>query len=354
MVDIKRDVLFVGAGTGASAVFYYRCLLPASTMDASYMSVVGDWPNCRWCTGMIQDREGDGPPNSMIAAFENYEIIILQEPHTDGWLSLIKALRAAGKIVVYECDDYLHGIFEKKDHDFRKGFTRKHLDGYERCMRACDAMIVSTDFIAEKYARFNKRIFVCKNGLDTGRYNLTRPSRKTVNIGWAGATGHRDAVMPWLQTVANVMGDNPNTCFISIGQGFATGFVPAFGDERAMAIPWAAIEQYPGAMTMFDIAIAPAGKGGWYQGKSDLRFLEAGALGIPVIGNPLVYNEIKHGETGFHAESALSFGKYLNILVRDHEKREQMGAAAREYVREHRAFPKANEQWRQVFEELAS
>jgi hypothetical protein len=37
-------------------------------------------------------------------------------------------------------------------------------------MKACDAMIVSTPWLAKRYRKFNSRIFVCKNGIDTKRY----------------------------------------------------------------------------------------------------------------------------------------------------------------------------------------
>jgi glycosyltransferase involved in cell wall biosynthesis len=315
------------------------------------MSLVGDWPKCNWSTGLIQDKEG-GLPTSAIAAFENYKVIVLQQPRTAGWLGLIHKLREAGKIVIYECDDYLHGIAEKKDHDYRKWFTHKYLVEYERAMRACDAMIVSTDFIAEQYSRFNHNIHVCRNGLDVARYNLTLPERPTINIGWAGATGHQDAMMPWLQTIANVMGEFENTCFVSIGQAFANSFIPAFGD-RALSIPFASIEQYPGAMTMFDIALAPTAKGGWYKGKSDLRFLEAGALGVPLVtGSKEVYPEIEHGVNGILTSSPEAMGLHLSNLIRSPELRKSMGAAAREHVRTKRSIKVMAEQWRVALNEI--
>lgn len=349
-MDPSQDVLFCGAGVGASPVFYYRSMLPATILGCSYASFVGDWPKVHWATGLIQNRDG-GPPNSEVPAFENYKLVVIQQARDKGWLDLIKEMRAQGIVVVYECDDYLHGIAEKKDHDYRQWFTQKYLSWYERCMRACNAMIVSTEFIAERYKRYNPNIFVCHNGIDTVRYNLTKPERKTVNIGWAGATGHAEAITPWLQPIANVMGANPNTCFVSIGQNYADAFKPAFG-ERAISVPFAAIEQYPGAMSMFDIAMAPAGKGSWYRGKSDLRFLEAGALGVPIIADPVVYPFIKPGVTGFHANSPMVMEATLNRLVRDEELRTRVGAAAKDYVLKERSINVAAQQWADVFEEL--
>jgi hypothetical protein len=37
-------------------------------------------------------------------------------------------------------------------------------------MKACDAMIVSTPWLAKRYRRFNPRIYVCKNSIEGKRY----------------------------------------------------------------------------------------------------------------------------------------------------------------------------------------
>ena len=66
----------------------------------------------------------------------------------------------------------------------------------------------------------------------------------------------------------------------------------------------ATIEVYPASMTLFDIAIAPSAENNLFRGKSDLRWLEASALGIPLVAHPDVYPEIEDGVTGVHAPHA--------------------------------------------------
>jgi hypothetical protein len=66
-------------------------------------------------------------------------------------------------------------------------------------------------------------------------------------------------------------------------------------------------------MTMIDVALAPAGKTGFHRAKSDLRWLEAGALGIPVIASPELYHDIEHGVTGSHARNAPEAKAILRI-----------------------------------------
>ena len=57
-------------------------------------------------------------------------------------------------------------------------------------------------------------------------------------------------------------------------------------------------------MTLFDIAIAPSSESNLFKGKSDLRWLEASALGVPLVAHPDVYPEIEDGVTGVHARDA--------------------------------------------------
>lgn len=351
-LDLKKDVLFVGKG--ATPVCYYRCMLPAMALGADWVGVHGDPPDSvTYVTGLA--KRDNGKYDSFRPDFTDYKIIVLQQKVGPGWLKLIDGLREQGIIVLWEVDDYLHGIphLGEEQHDFAKHFDKKYLWNCEQAMKHCDGVIASTDWIAGSYSHFNKRTFVCRNGIDVKRYDLTVPKRETVNIGWSGGTGHLKAVLPWFQQVGAIMRMRSNTCFVSIGQGFAEGFKPHF-PERALTVPWAAIEQYPAAMTMFDIALAPGGVGGWWRGKSDLRWLEAGALGIPAICNPEVYPEVEDGVTGFTAISAQEAGEKLLRLVDDKDLRTEVGKNAKEHVRTHRSSTRMAEQWREVFDSLVS
>lgn len=343
-VDMSR-VCFVGLD--ASAPCYYRVMLPAMELGADWTGVIGFPPNIRWVTGGVK---GESQLPNLV---EDYDIVVIQQPKGDSWEALIKAVQATGAKVIFEIDDYVHGVPDVEHHDFAAAFDKRALMLYERCMRASDAIIASTEYIAKKYKKFNPNVFVCRNGLDLRRYALGKPERPTLNIGWAGSTGHQKMMMPWLNHVAHVMEARPEVNFVSIGAPFATALQPKFGEQRAIAIPWAAIEQYPAAMTMFDVALAPGGGNSWFKGKSDLRWLEASALGIPVIGRPSVYREMEDGVTGFHATGPHELVEPLNRLLSEPELRQEIGAAAKAYVTEHRSIGAVAEDWREALAAVA-
>jgi glycosyltransferase involved in cell wall biosynthesis len=339
------NVLFVGIDM--TPLCWYRCALPARALGA-------DWAGIRGGPSALEFHTGHaGRPLRSIADFATYDIVVLQQMRGKAWLGAIRDLQAAGVTVLYEIDDYLHGISKAKGHLFAEHFGGAVLAEHEASMRACDGIICSTRYIATRYRAFNANVWVCENGLDLGRYALTRRERETVTIGWSGATGHRPALIPWLRELAGIMDARPNTRIMTVGErGYATPFIERFGPERAIELAWTkSIEVYPAAMANFDIALAPATNSAFYRGKSDLRWLEASALEIPVIADPVVYPSIEDGVTGLHATTPADAREAMLTLIDDAGLRARIGSAAREYVREHRTSAAVAPQWTHAFEQ---
>lgn len=335
-------VLFVGISS--SAICYYRCALPATAIGADWVGVHGDPPDLVIDTGIVK-----GHTQKPVMLGGDYDVLVLQEVAGQGWLKLITDAQERGIRVVYEVNDYLHGIPTLVDHGFKKFYTPERLAGIQACMEAADAVTTTTRYLKTKYKKFaRKEIYVVPNGIDLNRYDLTKPKRELdVNVGWAGATGHYEALAPWLIQVAGLMDLRPNINFVSIGMKVADEFVPRYG-SRALSVPWAAMEQYPAAMTLFDIAIAPAANTKFHRGKSDLRWVEASALGIPVVANPILYPEMQHGATGFAASNQDQVLEYLIALAEDKPMREVIGEAARTHVREHRSIEAIVPKWQRA------
>jgi glycosyltransferase involved in cell wall biosynthesis len=297
-------------------------------------------------------RTGMVPDDFRIADAADYDVVVVQQVGGPAWLKAIREWQAAGATVLYEIDDWLHGVRKLKGHAHAERLDRGTVESYELCMRAADGVICSTEWLARRYRSVNPRTWVCRNGIDLKRYEFTRPQRDHVGIGWSGGTGHIDAFKPWIAELGAVMRERPETRFTSVGQDFADWLKPEFG-ARTLSIPFTAMEVYPAAMTHFDIALAPAGRQDYYKGKSDLRWLEAGAMGLPCIADPGVYPEIEHGVTGFHAATPGEMREILLELIADPGLRERVGAAARAHVVAERSFPGAAATWTEVLREFA-
>lgn len=335
------DVLFVGLGN--SRVAWYRCVLPAMYLGCDWCGLSGIPPYLQFATGYVKGR-------TQLPTFEDYDVVILQQPRGRGWFDLIRKLKAAGKVVLAEYDDYVHGIRKARDHDFSMFFKKEHLKAMELCLRACDGLICSTDYIARRYKSLVPKVYVCENGLDMGRYRVTPPRRglvdgvESITLMWSGATGHTVGAEPWLAGAAQIMRDHPHVCLATIGQPFAQRFGEEFG-ERVISVPFAALETYPSAMMIGDIALAPAGKSSWYRGKSDLRAMEAAALGIPVVADRHYEGSVVHGTTGLIVDNPGQAREHIETLVRNPDVRQMMGDAARQYAQENFDMKVRREQW---------
>lgn len=340
--DQHIQALFVGIGN--SRVAWYRICLPAVYLGCDWMGIQGEPPHIQFVTGYVKGA-------TQAARLQDYEVIVIQQPRGRNWMEVITNLRAAGKVVLVEYDDYVHGIRKAKDHDFAHSFQPDDLRRMELCMRASDGMICSTEYIARRYSSYVPRTWVCPNGLDMGRYRLTRPPRgmidgqETVTIMWSGATGHRRGVEPWLDMVERIMDRHSHVCLATIGQDFTSRFGEKFGN-RLISIPFAALETYPAPMMLGDIALAPAGQSSWYRGKSDLRAMEAAALGIPVIADEHYRDSVESGVTGYLVDSPGEAQKRIETLIEFPEWRREMGERARQLAEEQFDMRDRREAWR--------
>ena len=336
--------LFVGkAGSG---VCWYRCTLPAMALGLDWVSLLGDPPHVAMRTGVTSS------PVSF-DDLSDYDVVVLSQPFAEGWRRTIRALRDAGTTVLFETDDYVHAVSKIDSHELQGYFTKELLRSAELNMRLADGVICSTPYIARQYRAFNRRVWVCRNGLDLPRYDPQPPPRTGVTIGWAGGIGHDEAVRRWLPTVAEVLRLRPEARFVTVGAPFARLLEQEFGPERCQSVPGAPLEMYPAAMTRFDITIAPAAHNKLYRGKSDLRWMESSALGIPVVCDPYTYGDVEDGVTGFHARSLDELRSTLLTLIDEPELRRHVGEAARDEVRAHRRAEVAAEQWAEVLREVA-
>lgn len=337
MTDINpEDVLF--CGKGRSVPGWYRCALPAMELGCDWAGLVDSPPGVGLVTGNVP----------RVSDWDRYKVVIAQQWAGEYWHDHVQELRSRGTVVLYELDDNLDGVRHQPDHEQRMSYTAENVAAHMDVMVACDGLIVSTPRLKEIYGDPNNLpTWVCRNGIDVGRYAVTPPERETVNVGWFGGTGHRIAVSRWMDAVNDVMSRHEQVRFVNVGEPVADLLWPE-NRQRSLYIPWASLECFPAAIANIDVSLAPAGTGPFFDGKSDLRWLEAGALGIATVADPRVYGESEHGRTALHARGHDDVVEALEVLCTPHggaELRRAIGGAARAYVRETRSIEATATDW---------
>lgn len=341
----SEDILFLGRG--ATTISWYRCGAPAFALGCDWVGAGGDDPNNLQLITSLK-RGGMTLPD-----LENYKVVVLQQVKGKLWFNEILRLKQKRVKVLYEIDDYIHGVEKLKNHEFKGAYKKKTVEAHELCMRAADGLIVSTDWLARKYSKFNKNIYVCKNSVETKRYKLEIPERDTINIGWAGSAGHLEAFTKWAPGIRRILDEYEEARFFSVGLSVAQ--LPILNDTcRTVTLPVVPIENFPGALTNFDIAVGPALPNNFYRGKSDLRMLETGALQIPLVGDPMVYDQIIHRETGMMASNAEECYHGIKALIEEEELFEEVSWNVHDYVNSKRSMEGPGcQQWERVFVDIA-
>jgi len=245
--------------------------------------------------------------------------------------------------LVFELDDDLWNV-DPSNHSaydwFLNGFDRKANeyhnvpDNLRANIHVADRVTVTTPALAEIVGQWNDNVHIIPNYLPEWVLEHERPKNDRLTIGWMGSATH---TMDWEQAsgpVARFLKQNPKVGFHLIGAPYGKWFkVP---EDQIKVTPWIDGVENVWKAIDFDIALAPLRPHLFNRSKSNLKALEAAALGIPIVASDVgPYPDfIEHGKTGFLVKRDHEWGKFLRELVNDEAMRLEMGAAAKEKARQ--------------------
>ena len=195
-----------------------------------------------------------------------------------------------------------------------------------------DLVTVSTEPLVDVVKRYNPNVVVLPNCVHEDLLKLERPRRERVTVGWAGGTSHLRDFRYAAPMISRFLVRNPQVDFHFVGADYSLIQEWKAPEGRARHTRWTedVWDYYVGVD--FDIGVAPLDPASAFaKGKSHLKAMEYGALGIPVVAS---YSEpyrqyVQHGVTGFLVKHDHEWGRYLGWLARDEAMRTEMGAAAK-------------------------
>jgi len=205
------------------------------------------------------------------------DVIVLQGAWlNEGILTQIRRYREiTGAKVVLEFDDYLPNIPTRSI--YRKKLPQGVIKNMRRAIEQVDWLVVSTPVLAEEYAEFHGDIRVACNGLLPNWWQGLEGRRRTgkkMRVGWAGGHGHTGDLAE-IRSVVKDLQDEVEWVFM--------GMKP--DDVLCEFHSGVAIDQYPAKLAdlNLDLAVVPLEMNQFNRCKSNLRLLELGACGVPVI-----------------------------------------------------------------------
>ena len=279
--------------------------------------------------------------------------------------ALIEQVRAAGAKLVHQLDDDLISL--PLSFPLSSLFTEMQRESVERFVRGADALLVSTPVLAQRMAAFNRRLYTVPNALDERLFVPSVGKTQSVFagaplvIGYMGTLTH-DADLLLVLDALIAAHERTEVAFELEIIGVVN---EAETWHRLRALPFpvrqlkAPTAEYPHFIAWFtrevhwDIGLAPLQETPFNRCKSDLKFLDYSAAGIPGIfsAGPVYSPGVEHGVTGWLADSSVeSWRDALLTLLAAPDLRCQIAANAQRHLLQQRTLAQHSHEWTAVLE----
>lgn len=324
--------------------YQVRCLLPQihNSWNGSTISLSGD----KKTNEQIYEE-------AMLA-----DVIVFQRPTEIEKVKVVKLLQQAGKKVVFDNDDTYKpntGVPTNMER-VNERIGNKLVDmnsNIEGFIKQADLVTTTTEFLAKEYRKLNKNVAVIPNQIDP--FNYDEPLRnkgKKIRVGLVGSVSSNDDYLHIIDTLDYlkerddveivVFGlpdkDDPRVKVVREIYKKEIEFWDKYADERQ---PFVKMSHYFKTLNelRLDLMLIPRQESYFNKCKSNIKFLEASMLEVPVIAQSFTskdspYEELD-GKIGFKVMTGDSWIPTVKKLLDDKELRLNTGKLANEYVLEH-------------------
>ena len=243
--------------------------------------------------------------------------------------ALVRRVRRDGARLIYTIDDNLLDL--RPWSLVHRGLTPDEKMVVRYLAREADGVIVSTEALKARLARLNPRVAVVPNALDERLFDAGVPGSNGVQdsgrkvIGFMGTFSHDADLMMILQALRATLRRHPDALELQLVCGVADAAVlRAFEGLPLRVLELTGQNEYPTfvrwmtSTLRWDLAIAPLEDNPFSRCKSDIKFLDYGALSIAGIYSrvPAYKQTVRHLETGYLAENTPEAWAELKAEVR--------------------------------------
>ncbi len=324
------DILFIASGVGDSAHFRTWNVAEELRLHGFRASVtIVDNPN-------------------LLKLVDEFKVFIFHKTiHTEKIAKVIEKIKVQKKEIIFDTDDlnfdpkylmqmdYYKNAGEAEKIQLAKGLGREILEeGYVK------VATTTTSYLAKILEEKGKEVFVVKNKicdveLETAN-DLWKTGKKAkddfVYLGYfSGTPSHNKDFATITDALVEVMRKYENVKLILAGPLERESNLSEFAD-RIIILKLVPRGEHYKNIAKADINIVPLESTPFCQAKSELKFFEAGALGVPTVAmrNETFSGAIEDGVTGFLAGNILEWTEKLSRLIEDENLRKTMGEKARE------------------------
>ncbi len=293
------------------------------------------WPRSWWARWRLLHRLG------------GTEALLIQRRLPPGWQ--VALLRRAARFLLFDFDD---AVFLRDSYAPRGPHSSRRLRRFAGMVRAADAVVAGNTFLRDAAARWAGagRVEVIPTCVAPERYPVAEHARacEGVQLVWIGSSSTLrglEAVRPLLEGVGRRC---PGLRLKLVCDRFLE-----FRNLPVIACPWSE-ESEAVELAAADVGISWVPDDQWSRGKCGLKVLQYMAAGLPVVANPVgVQTEmVRHGETGFLADTPEGWAAAVGKLARDPALRRRMGQAGRRLLEAEYSVRAGAARWVALLERL--
>lgn len=275
------------------------------------------------------------------------DVIFMHQMLTDEHYEFLQKVKRYTSIkLVLGIDDLVSNLTAKSA--VRRGFAKDLRFRLRRTLKLCDCFVVSTQPLLDTYRDFHDDIRVVPNSLpDESWLGL---ERKTVDrdngkprVGWIGGCSH-DGDLAYMVDVVKEMAEEVDWVFMGMCPDEIRDDIKEFHGAVS-------IDQYPQKVAELDLdlAIAPLEPHPFNECKSNLRLLEYGVMGWPVVCSDIApYRENNPPVDYADVTNAKEWVSAIRKAVADPQGLKQKGEALQKWVLENYLLSKNLSKWLKV------
>jgi glycosyltransferase involved in cell wall biosynthesis len=357
---------FIGAYDGC---YYVRCMLPLQA---------NGWSGYKRTLHSVRDSQSEMIRNCQMA-----DVIVFQRPMNQTHIDLAKTLKGLGKKIVLDNDDtYIKDsgvpkqMLSIKTDDVE--ITDKIIDdrvaqvdlNLKEFARIADAVTVTTDFLREEYLPYNKNVIVLPNCVEeTDWQEPKRSDSSKVRIGISGSVASSldyASIIPTLEALKGrddvqivLFALPPDNDLYKLQREIYAKEIVFWNQYNVEWHPQVAIADYMDKLAEIelDIMLIPRYDSYFNRCKSNLKFLEASMLEIPVVAQGFADGKSPYQdpEDAKHMKVIVNNEDWLPVvteLVENKKKRRDMGKKARKYVLKRYDINKNAHLWDKAYKSL--
>lgn len=349
------NVYFMGQ-SGSLGCYQVRCLLPA---------IHNGWQ------GNFLGLEDKLKPVKMVREeLQKADVVVFHRPNTAKHHRLAYHLKQMGKKIVFDNDDTFN---MDNSHPFKrlddKGFeqNREQINNViNSFINNSDLVTTSTEFLADEYRKLHDNVVVLPNYIDPADFpDPKRNEGDKVRVGIVGSVCyHHDFYR--IKGLLTKLDKDPKVQLVALGlrkKSLDPKVNKVFKDEFSFFdklknlehIPFVPMVEYYDQLNelKLDMMLIPRRENYFTKCKSNVKYLEASMLEIPVIAQSFEnapYEHIKSGVDGILIKDDKDWERAVYSLINDKQERREIGKQAKKYVLDNYNIEDHAHKWREAYQ----